>query len=66
MMKVSELRQKTDSELLHELEVLKKGLFNIRFNKVVDYSNSNVHKAKFFRKDVARIKTILTERENGV
>ena len=61
-MKVKELQPKTEAELLAELANLSKSLFNIRFSKVVDSSNVSLHKLKFLRKGIARIKTILSTR----
>ena len=64
-MKAAELRNLTNEELLKLLEEKKRTLMNLRFQNVLgqltDYSQ--ISKT---RKDVARIKTILRERELGV
>jgi large subunit ribosomal protein L29 len=61
-MKTKELRELTSEELQKELDTLVKGLFNLRFRKVTDVVE-NPAALKQHRKDIARIKTILRERE---
>jgi large subunit ribosomal protein L29 len=61
-MKPKELRELTDEELQKELDNLIKSLFNLRFRKVTDVEE-NPAAYKRIRKDIARIKTILRERE---
>ncbi len=62
-MKIAELKAKTDIELKEELVNLRKSSFNIRF-QVSNGNVENVSRLKFLRKDIARIKTILTENKN--
>ena len=63
-MKANELRQKSDAELLQEINVLKDELFNLRFQQATG-SLENTARMKTVKKTIARIKTILTERENA-
>ncbi len=61
-MKASELRAMTDAELANQLDDLYQELFNLRFQK----SNgklTNTARLGQVRRDIARIKTILRERE---
>ncbi len=51
-----------DEELRKELDNLVKGLFNLRFRKVTDVVE-NPAEFKKHRRDIARIKTILRDRE---
>lgn len=61
-MKASELRKLSSEELKEKVLELKKKLFNLRFqNKIGSLSkNSEIKETK---KDIARILTILKERE---
>jgi large subunit ribosomal protein L29 len=63
-MKVKELRDMTNEELNNKLKSLKQELFNLRFSNATGQLNNpmQIHTCK---KDIARIKTILTERELG-
>lgn len=61
-MKPKELREMTDEELQKELDNLIKGLFNLRFRKVTDVVE-NPAAFKQHKRDIARIETILRERE---
>ena len=58
----NELRQLTDEELLAKIEELKEELFNLRFSQA-NGSLENSARIRELRKTVARIKTILRERE---
>lgn len=60
--RVSELREKTNEELLEELKSLRAELFNLRVQQATG-GLTNPHRIKTVRKDIARILTILTERE---
>ncbi len=62
MVKARELREKTDEELKEELKRLRLELFNLRFQFKTG-GLTNPHKIKAVRKDIARILTILRERE---
>ncbi len=62
MATAKDLREKTDDDLKKELENLVHGLFNLRFRKVTDVVENPAEFRKH-RRDIARIKTILRERE---
>ncbi|NLN47262.1 MAG: 50S ribosomal protein L29 [Clostridiaceae bacterium] len=61
-MKPIEVRGKSDSELNEELEALKQELFRLRFQHAVNQLE-NPLQLKQVRSDIARVKTILRERE---
>ena len=61
-MKVSEIKQKTNEDLEKNLKDLKSELFNLRFQLAINQLE-NPMRIKAVRKDIARIKTILRERE---
>ncbi|WP_026486963.1 50S ribosomal protein L29 [Caldanaerobius polysaccharolyticus] len=61
-MKARELRELTDEELERKMAELKEELFNLRFQMVTGQLD-NPMRIKLIRKDIARIKTILRERE---
>ncbi|MFV0255443.1 MAG: 50S ribosomal protein L29 [Erysipelotrichaceae bacterium] len=61
-MKASELRELSNQELDQEVVTLKEELFNLRFEQATGQL-SNSARIKTVRKDIARIKTILTERQ---
>jgi large subunit ribosomal protein L29 len=62
---VLELREKTDSELAYDSGQLAKELFELRF-KSSSEGLANPSRIRQIRRDVARIKTILTERRRGI
>mgnify|MGYP000946548971 FL=1 len=64
-MKVNEIRQMTDQELNRELLDLKNELFNLRFQLATGQLD-NPMRIKTVRKDIARVKTIIRERELGI
>lgn len=61
-MKAKELRELTNEELLTKLKELKQELFNLRFSNATGQL-TNPMQIVSVKKDIARIKTILTERE---
>ncbi len=61
-MKVSEIREKTSSDLANLEAELKQELFKLRFQNATN-GLENPMKIKNVKKDIARIKTILRERE---
>ncbi|GIV78723.1 50S ribosomal protein L29 [Litorilinea aerophila] len=61
-MKASELRAMTDAELANQLDDLYQELFNLRFQKSTG-KLTNTARLGQVRRDIARIKTILRERE---
>ena len=63
-MNVKEIRDKSNTELLQEIESLKEELFNLRFQQATGQLE-NPSRMKEIRKTIARIKTVITERELG-
>jgi large subunit ribosomal protein L29 len=63
-MKASELRELSLEELEHKLEDLTQELFNLRFQHVTDQLE-NPMRLRQTKKDVARVKTVLRERQNA-
>ena len=64
-MKASDLRNYTDDELKNLLEEKKKQLMELRFQLEMGQLR-NTSLIKLTKKDIARIKTILRERELGI
>lgn len=62
MMKANELRDKTTAELEAQLTALKKDLFFLRMQHATNQLD-NPLKIQGVKKDIARVKTILRERE---
>lgn len=62
-MKASELRELSTNELKNKLSELKAQLFTLKMKKFI--SLENPLKIRHIRKDIARILTILKEREKG-
>ncbi len=60
-MKAADLRTKTEDELKDQLEQLEKEAFNLRF-QTASGQLENTARRRHVRRDIARIKTILTER----
>ena len=60
----SQLREKTPESLREELLAIKREQFNLRMQKANGQEYKS-HLIKVARKNVARIKTILTEKEQG-
>ncbi|MFZ5987317.1 MAG: 50S ribosomal protein L29 [Bacillota bacterium] len=61
-MKANEIREKSQTELQKELGELKSELFKLRFQHATNQLE-NPMKLKDVKKSIARIKTILKERE---
>lgn len=61
-MNVKEIRDKSNTELLQEIESLKEELFNLRFQQATGQLE-NPSRMKEIRKTIARIKAVITERE---
>ena len=61
-MKAKDLREKADEELQQELDGLRKALFNLRFRQVTDVVE-NPSEFRQHRRDIARILTLLRERQ---
>ena len=65
LMKANEIREFTDKELDSKLIELKSELFNLRF-QLATCQLDNPMRIKAVRKDIARVQTILKERELGI
>ena len=63
-MKPSELRGMTLDELRGELAEQERGLYNLRFRQSVG-EDIQATQMKQLRRDIARIKTLITEKENA-
>ena len=61
-MKAKEIREMTNTELLSKLDSLKEELFNLRFRHATGQLE-NPLTLSLVRKDIARIKTEIRERE---
>lgn len=62
MMKTSEIRKSSSSELQKELVELKSELFKLRFQHAAN-GLENPMKIRNIKRDIARVKTILREKE---
>jgi len=60
--KLRELKEMTNDELANELKGLKQELFNLRFQSATGQLG-NVMVIQSTKKDIARVKTIMRERE---
>jgi len=63
-MTIEEIREFSDSALTAKLEDSYRDLMNLRF-RIATRQIQNVHLPRATRKDIARIKTIMTERGIG-
>ena len=63
-MKAKEIHDMTNEELDAKLVSLKEELFNLRFQQATGQLE-NTARLKTVKKTIARIKTVLTERENA-
>lgn len=61
-MNTSEIREFTDSELLDALSEAKEEKFNLRF-QIATNQLDNTARIKAVKKDIARIRTVMRERE---
>ena len=61
-MELKKMREMTEVELAAELEKMKKELFNLRFQHVTGQLENPV-KMRELKKDIARVKTIIKEKE---
>lgn len=64
MAKVSDLRAKSDDQLTADLADLKKEAFNLRFQAATNQLERPA-RIKEVRRDIARIKTLQTERSQS-
>ena len=60
-MKAKELRNMSSDELNAKLKELKEELFNLRFQHAINQLE-NPHKIADVKKDIARVKTLLNEK----
>jgi len=61
-MELNKMREMTNVELNAELDRLKKELFNLRFQHVTGQLENPV-KMRELKKEIARVKTIIREKE---
>ena len=64
-MKASEIREKSQVELEQELLELKSELFKLRFQLATNQLD-NPMRLKEVKKSIARVKTVIRERELGI
>ncbi len=63
-MTIQEIRELSDADLTARLEDCYRDIMNIRF-RIATRQVQNVHLPRAMRKDIARIKTVITERGIG-
>ena len=63
-MKASELRELTDNELAKKKEELTEEIFNLRI-QITTQQTTNVARINNLRKDLARLLTVMREKELG-
>lgn len=61
-MKINDIKNLTNEELANKLEDLKNELFNLRFSHASG-NLSNPMQLNLVKKDIARVKTVMRERE---
>ncbi len=61
MEKMTEIREKSDADLIKEVDTLKEELFTLRFQQATGVLE-NPARMKEIKKTIARIKTVLNER----
>lgn len=61
-MSVKEIRELSNPEINEQIQTLKDELFNLRFQQATGQL-TNTARLKTVKKDIARMKTVLTERE---
>ena len=64
MVKPAEIRALSDSELLNELENAEQRLFSLHFQRTTQNLESSAELRKT-RRDIARLRTIFTERQRA-
>jgi large subunit ribosomal protein L29 len=63
--KVAELREISDDELVQRVRELKEELFNLRFQNATGQLDNN-RRLQAVRREIARIYTVMRERELGL
>ena len=61
-MKIEKIREMTETELNNEVKKLKNELFNLRFQHVTGQLENPI-KMRDVKKEIARVKTIIREKE---
>lgn len=64
-MLAKEIRQRSNDELLKDIDLLKEELFNLRFQQATGQLENSA-RMRDIKKTIARIKTIMGERARGV
>ena len=64
-MKINEIRDLSQQELLDKLQDLKEELFNLRFQNATNQLD-NPMRIVAVKKEIARVKTIIKEKELGL
>lgn len=64
-MKIADIRKLSQADLQTKIEESKKELFNLRFRRVTDVIE-NPRLPRELRRDIAKIRTVLRERELGI
>jgi large subunit ribosomal protein L29 len=64
-MRAKELRELTTEELQHECREAAQALFNLRVQAASGQQVDNVKRFRELRRDIARIKTVLNEKEKA-
>ena len=62
-MTLDEIKNATQEELSQHEEELKRELFNLRFQKVISGGIENPMRISHVRKEIARIKTVIRDRQ---
>ena len=62
MTSLKDIRETNDAELLAQIDTLKEELFDLRFQQAIGQLE-NPARLREIRKTIARIKTVITERE---
>ena len=62
-MTLDEIKNATQEELSQHEEELKRELFNLRFQKVISGGVENPMRISHVRKEIARIKTVIRNRQ---
>jgi large subunit ribosomal protein L29 len=62
---IEDIREKSDADLRKELDESHVELMNLRFS-LATHQVTNVYELKKVRKNIARIRTVLRERELGI
>jgi large subunit ribosomal protein L29 len=65
MLSMNEIRARETGDLRQELDERTREVFNLRFQKATEKAE-NPERIRALRKDIARMKTVLRERELGL